>query len=527
MKNTNKIVAIILVCVVSCATGFAQSKSKRKEIQKLAREAQSFFDSDDYASSLVLYKQVLFADPLHERAGINAAICMQKLSYPQDSVYFLTKNLEVSKLVDAGYYLAKIKHSQRQFDESIVLLQKYNSIPLVDRLHSTVETNYLIGINLNAKKYTNKPNQAVIKNIGPSINSKFDDYAPVITPDESALYFTSKREGNFEYKKNNDNKYFEDVYVSYKQNEQWLAAENVGEPINSATNDACVAISSDGQRMIVYRTSENVISGDLYTTNLRTNNKWDALQRLPKEVNSPHIESSACFSNDTAEIYFSSDRPGGYGGKDLYRLKKLPNQKWATPYNLGPTINTPYDEDAPFLHPDGKTLYFSSCGHSSMGNYDVFVSELDFEKNQFSFAENLGYPINDIHNDIFFVLSIDGQRGYYSSVKPDNYGGTDVYQIDTRFTEKDLVVKRGKITVDSLPIRGKISLYEKGSDDLQGTYSSNPANGNFILVLNPYKPYKAIVEADGCDNLEFEIHAIVSQKRNDELFLNLKKSNAQ
>lgn len=505
----------------------AQNKKKLKEIKQISRDAQSFFDLDDYPKAFILYKQVLALDPQNERAGVNTAICINKLAYSQDSAYFLISNLSNSKQIDSKYYLAKIKHSQGKFDESIALLQQYNLIAPLKRLNSTIETDYLIGINLNAKKYISKPNQALIKNMGPAINSKFDDYAPVIIPDESALYFTSKREGNFEYRKNSDNNYFEDVYVSFKENEQWQSAQNVGEPINSATNDACVAISSDGQRMIVYRTAENLISGDLYTTQLRSNNKWESLKLLPLELNSPNIESSACFSNDTNEIYFSSNRSGGYGGKDLYRLKKLPNQKWSAPYNLGPNINTPYDEDAPFMHPDGKTLYFSSCGHSSMGNYDVFVSELEPINNQFSFSENLGYPINDINNDIFFVLSVDGQRGYYSSVKSENYGGTDVYQIDTRFKERDLVVKRGKILLDTLPLRGKITLYDKSNNELNGTYTSHPSSGNFIMVLNPYKSYRAVVEAEACQDLEFEIHAIVSQKRNDDLILSLKKSNAQ
>ncbi len=167
----------LFICVACLCIGHAhaQSKAKQKEIKKIVRDAQSEFDLDLYLNALTLYKQVLSLDPKHERSGVNAAICINKMAYPQDSAYFLISNLSASKQIDAKYYLAKILHSQRKFDESITLLQAYNTISPEKRLHTIPETDYLIGINLNAKKFIAKPNQAVIKNMGPTINSKFDD----------------------------------------------------------------------------------------------------------------------------------------------------------------------------------------------------------------------------------------------------------------------------------------------------------------------------------------------------------------
>ena len=214
------------------------------------------------------------------------------------------------------------------------------------------------------------------------------------------------------------------------------------------------------------------------------------------------------------------------GGKDIYRIKKLPNEKWSNPLNLGPSVNTKYDEDAPFLHPDGVTLYFSSKGHNTIGEYDIFKTTINTETNEYSKAENLGYPINDVSNDIFFVLSVDGQRGYYSSIKEETFGGIDIYQIDTRFGDNDLKVTRGSGLIDGVPGKVKVTLIDSESNQVNGNYHSNPSNGKFILVMNPVKSYKAIVEAEGCTTIVMEIKPLTLEP-NQDLEFKLKKTNAQ
>jgi Tol biopolymer transport system component len=311
--------------------------------------------------------------------------------------------------------------------------------------------------------------------------------------------------------------------VSYSENGKWRQAQNAGDPINSETNDACVAISPDGQKMIIYRTAPNQITGNLHITKIGKDGKWEPLQKMGPEVNSSFIETSACFSNDTSEIYFTSNRPGGYGGKDIYRIKHLPNGQWARPFNLGPTVNTLYDEDAPYLHPDGVTLYYSSKGHNTMGEYDVFKSILNTDANTFSKPENLGYPINSVGNDIFFVLSVDGQRAYYSSVKDETFGGNDIYLIDTRFGENDLKIKAGVAMLGDAPDRIKITLIDKENNAVSGTYNSNPKTGKFILVVNPYKPYKAVVEHEGYITLVVNLEPMVNEKTEKDLEFKLEK----
>jgi len=497
--------------------------SQAKDVKSMLQEAQLSFDARDYFHALPVYKNILNTDKKNEKAGLNAAICISKLNYEADSAYFLIQNLSASSLVDAKYYLAKINHRQKNFDEAIATLESYSKINARKRLHNTEEINYLLDNCKNAKKFMVSPHRSVIKNIGAEINSTYPDYVPVILPDESAIYFTSRREGGFNNKKDAYGNYFEDVYVSYKENDQWKKAQNVGSPINTEANDACVGVSHDAQRMIVYRSAADHITGDLYITKVGSDNKWEPLQKMGKEVNSQFIETGACFSNDTSEIYFTSTRPGGYGGKDIYRLKKLPDGRWSAAFNLGPEVNTLYDEEAPYLHPDGITLYFSSKGHNTMGEHDVFKNIFNRETNQFGKAENLGYPINSVGNDMFFILSVDGQRAYYSSIKDETFGGNDIYVIDTRYGDNDLRIKTGIAYMDNLPGKVKITLLDNEGKLVTGIYNSNPKTGKFVLVMNPLKSYKAIVEHAGFTSLVVELEPIANEKTNNDLEFKLDK----
>ncbi len=517
----NNLIAIFLI--VSSSVSFAQSKSEKRQIKKYLKEGQIHFYIEDYYSAWKQYLKALRIDKKEDVAGVNAAICAFKLKYPVDSIAFLVENLSSSKQPDAEYYLARIKHQQKKFDEAIDLLNSYSRIDPKERTVEDNEVEYMIGVCKNAKALFAAPHRSVIKNMGPAVNSPFADYVPVIVPDESALYFTSRRPGSSDNRKDGDGIYYEDVYVSHRQDNKWQPAQNIGNPVNSGSNDACVALSPDGQRMIIYRTSVDRLSGDLYITHLGKDNKWGALQKIGNEVNSQYIETSACFSNDSSEIYFSSNRPGGYGGKDIYRIKKAPNGAWAVPYNLGPGVNTPYDEDAPYLHPDGVTLYFSSQGHNTMGEYDVFKSVANPENNHFGKAENLGYPINDVGNDIFFVLNVNGQTGYYSSSKPETTGGIDIYEIDTRFGDNDLKVKHGTVLLNNQPGRVKITLTDTETNQLSGNYYSNPGTGKFILVMNPLKSYKALVESDGYEPQVIDLAPIATEKTDNDLEFRLKK----
>jgi len=508
----------ILALVTSSLLSFAQSKDFVKLLKK---EAAFYFKSEDYYNALGFYRRIVAHDAKEEEANILSTYCKLKLQYHLDSLLVHEKELKASKKSDALYCLAMIKHKQKMFDESIIVLQQ--CLKNKKRIVNDEGVNFMIGVNRNAKKYMTNPHRSIVRNIGNNINSVYPEYVPIVTSDETALYFTSRREGGVNNKKDQFGYYYEDIYVSHKTNGVWGPAENAEKPVNTEENDGCVAISPDGYKMIVYRSTPDGINGNLYETKLNAKSKWETPFVFGLEINSQYHESSACFTNDTSVMYFCSTRPGGYGGKDIYRIKRLPNGKWSSAYNLGPGINTIYDEESPYMHVDGNTFYFSSKGHNTMGEFDVFRTTYNEETNTFSPAENLEYPINTVGNDVFFVLNVDGQRGYYSSLKDDSYGNTDIYEIDTRFGDNDLKVKSGLLFKDNVAGKGKITLLDNESNKVAGIFNSNPKTGKFIIVVNPLKTYKVIVQEEGYQSVVIELEPIATEKNETELTIKLIK----
>ena len=226
--------------------------------------------------------------------------------------------------------------------------------------------------------FRSKPLRVFIDNLGKNINTEYNEYGAVVSADESVLLFTARQPnstgGGIDPGLNEP---FEDIYISTKQADgQWTKAVNLPKQVNSSDHDAVAAISADGQRFIIYSGSSN--SGDLFESVL-TGNEWSKPESLGKNVNTKYHEPSGCYSPDENTLYFVSDMPGGEGQHDIYMCKKDDKGRWGEPQNLGKTVNSTFNEEGVFMHPDGKTLYFSSEGHKSMGGFDIFRTVLDPE----------------------------------------------------------------------------------------------------------------------------------------------------
>jgi len=247
--------------------------------------------------------------------------------------------------------------------------------------------------------------------------------------------------------------------------------------------------------MVIYRTNENLYGGDLYISSNYAGS-WTNPVKLTENINSAYQEASASISPDGKLMYISSNRPGGLGGKDIYRVRRLPDGQWSIPENLGPSINTPYDEDAPFIQADGITLYFSSNGLNTMGGYDIFKTK--FENDElWSNPKNLGYPINTVKDDIYFVISPDGKTAYYSSDMPGGYGEQDLYKINILFDDERKAIFKGvaKEMGTNEPVKAKITVIDLYTLKIQGIYNTNSENGKFLMVLQPGRNYKLLVES--------------------------------
>ncbi|MFZ1689056.1 MAG: hypothetical protein WAU70_16665, partial [Flavobacteriales bacterium] len=188
------------------------------------------------------------------------------------------------------------------------------------------------------------------------------------------------------------------------------------------------------------------------------------------------------------------------GGRDIWCVKRLPNGEWSLPQNLGPTVNTPFDEDAPFMHADGQTLFFSSNGHSTMGGYDIFKTALlEPEGNTWTQPDNLGYPLNTVNDDIYFCLSDDGTTGYFSSERAGGMGAQDIYQVTFPSSQLDFVAVMGTVT-DAMdePLKARITLIDLALEETQGIYNTNANTGRYLMVVEPGKRYRMLVESDSC-----------------------------
>ncbi len=274
-----------------------------------------------------------------------------------------------------------------------------------------------------------------ITNLGSEINSTSLDYAPVINADETMMIFTSRRkEGNLNENVYDDNFAYEDIFISRKVDGKWMPAENIGETVNTLYFESSSALSADGQQLYIYRDENN---GDLFVSDRKSDGKWSQPVPLSDNINSSYSENSVSISPDGQTLYFSSNRPGGYGGIDLYKCEKDRRGMWGKVTNLGDKINTPFDEDGVFIDHDNTTLYFSSRGRKGMGGYDIFKSVFDSVTVSWEEPINLGYPINTSDDDIYFVSTKDGMRGYYATVRNNGTGYLDIYMVEIPDLDSD------------------------------------------------------------------------------------------
>jgi outer membrane protein OmpA-like peptidoglycan-associated protein len=338
-----------------------------------------------------------------------------------------------------------------------------------------------------------------IHNMGKKINTPFADYAPVISADALMMVFTS-RYPSTERELDKGLEGMENIYLTtYDEKKKvWREGAMYGATLNEpGRHNSAIALSADGQKMLLYRDDVNG-NGDIYESTLN-GKKWSKPVKLPEPINSADHESSASISQDGNTIYFVSERKGGMGGRDIWVCIKQ-NGKWGEPENLGPTVNTSLDEDGTFLHPDGKTLFFSSKGHNTLGGFDIFKTVLS--EGKWSKPENIGAPINTPADELHFVLSASGTKGYYASAKPGGAGGKDIYEVrytklKTKKETPQLTILKGVITdelTDSV-IEADMEIIDIEKNVVVATLNSNKATGKYLISLPSGKNYGVIVKA--------------------------------
>lgn len=393
--------------------------------------------------------------------------------------------------IETHHYLASAYHIAGQLDEAEENYQRFLDVAGKNHILRPAAEKGLEMCQV-ARELMADPVDVQITNIGTPINSEYAEYSPIVAFDENALYYTSRRlrtdGSNSSDIEIETGLYYEDMYVSFKNLQGgWMNPELLNINIPNA-HSSVVSMSHDGQRLYTYKSYRG--NGNIYESKFEIGTGWSTPQPLGSDINSKDNEFFATLSADGQRLYFVSDRPGGLGGKDIWYCNKLPTGEWGKSINIGAPINTAFDEDAPFIHPNGKTMYFSSNGHRSMGGYDIFSTR--WNGREWSSPVNLGYPINTTDDDHSYITIPSGRRAYYSSKGSGSLGSTDIYVVEypeeSPAPEIDMsgfAVLKGWVLTgqDSLPSAFRIYLTQQSSGEQAGEATPVARNGSFVFII--------------------------------------------
>lgn len=493
----NRILICFLIFIGSFSAFYAQPGKSP------AKKAKEHIQYEEYEQAIPILADLLESDPSSAYYNFYMGKSLFLTYRKNKALRYLDKVNQVNPAVDAEfhYYYGLTLHYNLKFDQAIdeykADLERYKPSSdefswVNNRISQCVYAKNLI------KKKEGEKVQVV--NMGEKINSPYSEHSPVISANDSILIYTARRPDS-KGARPEEGYYDEDLYVSYRQGQNWSEGKNIGAPINEKGHDATISLTADGKTLYIYRHKKD---GGLFVTKFdEEGKKWREPKQLGKPLKSKYYEASICISADGKTGYFSSSRPGGSGGQDLYRIEREDenSDNWSEPVNLGPMINTPHDEDAPYFHPDGKTLYYASNGPNSMGGFDIFVTEMD-SNGIWLPPLNMGHPLNTPDDDIYFVMDMDGKNGYYSSGKEGGLGEKDIYHVKfpyfpfpRRFNIVELEgFVQDKNSFDTLD--AVVSLIQTSTGRVLDSTTTNP-DEPFYFVLEPSTDYMLKVGSDG------------------------------
>jgi hypothetical protein len=511
MGRIKKIYTIIILLSILRFSAHAQSRSVMED------QGYEQLNIGDYEAAYYTFDKLNKKYPKEMDYEFKLGIAALNFGEKKERAIEIFQSIKTKyKTTEAEIYLGKAYHRNYKFDEAIIILQ-----PLVEILEKSKkkedrdyipEVRLILKNCLNGKFLIQNKVVAEIQNIGPPINTNELEGVPVITADESMMIFTylgKKSLGgklNAEMRYDPNGSYLTDIYASYKDSAtgQWKKPVAL-ETVNSKGNDAAIAISPDGLTMFTFL-SNNENEGDILVSQL-TGTVFSAPTPLNANINTPEYwEGSCSISADGKHFYFSSERPGGLGGRDIWVCEKVDGD-WGPAVNLGASINTEYDDDAPFIHADGITLFFSSKGHMSIGGYDIMFSI----KNGAEWTEpkSMGIPLNTTEDDSYYVINSKGDKGFFSSTRTGSggFGSQDIYMVTPGILGEKPVVAllKGIVYGNEKPIEARIDVIKSSVQENIGPYFSNAATGKYLTALSPGFLYRIIVSADGYDPVQEEM----------------------
>jgi len=392
----------------------------------------------------------------HPVLNLKIGICYLFTDDKPEAINYILKAYDLAPKVsdEIFYLLGRAYHYIYEFDKAIEYYNEFKKVLVKNAVFSNgVDIDKLIVECNNGKVIISSPQRVIIKNLGSSINSPYDDYFPVISRNDSVMYFTSRRPLSRRDKANPfDNKYYENIFVSRFSDGEWQPATTLFEKPKRSRNEAAVGLSPDESILYLYRGGKN--GGDVYYTT-QIKGKWQKPKSISSALRSKAADGAVFFNAREDSVYLVSAAADlTRGGKDIMLAVKNAKDKWQKPVNAGSIINTIFDETGVFLTSDNREIFFASKGHNTMGGFDIFRSVIQ-DNGLWSEPENIGYPINTPDDDLYFSLSVNGKYGYYSTVREGGSGSKDIYKVTYLGTEKELLLSTEDILLSGIPVTAK------------------------------------------------------------------------
>lgn len=479
----------------------AQRGKKNKAPLKMAKKHLQY---EEYEEAIPFVQELLNRDDQNAYYNFWMGKCLYLTYKKNKALPYMDKVNKINPDVDKDFhYLYGLTlHYNDRLEEAIAEYRKDQIQFEPDDARYRILTNRISQASY-AKQFQGRKDSKLVKinNMGESINSEYAEHSPVISADNTLLMYTARRPDSKGADAEN-HYYDEDIYISRKQGDSWSSGENIGTPVNSKGHDATISLTADAKTLYMYRHKK---AGGLYRTDFdESGNEWKEPRSVEKPLNSKYYEASICQSADSNLLFFSSERPGGYGGLDIYMVER-DGKNWGEPQNLGPRINSPFNEDAPFIHPDGITLYFSSDGGTSIGGYDIFVTEFDSSSDAWLEPLNMGPPVNSADDEIYFVISSDGLTGYFASGREGGFGEKDIYEAKFpyfRYPKRFYAMQIAGMIQDANSldtVASSIKLIDKSTGEVVDEMATTDGSGKYRFMVEPERSYSLQVDAEGYD----------------------------
>jgi hypothetical protein len=441
---TYKTTCALIICLLFQGIASAQKAYEATGDKKVADE---FFQFGDYVTSLKEYQYLYAKDSSNTDYLFPLGICYLNTTIDKSKALPFLKKVVAQKNFDeeAMYQLGLAYQVTYQFDEAIDCYEKFKTLSKGNDKHY-IPADRCIEMCKNAKELIKHPINVTFENAGPRINSPYPDYSPFINKNETVMYFTSKRAGNLGGMIDFDGYNTADVFVCESKYGVWGKSKRLASTINTPMIEELAGLSADASYLFVFL--DNLAVKAQTQVSVKSGKSFQLLKPMGTNINPVgNGTNSITITPDKKVVFFSLSKEGGKAGSDIYMSKLLPSGQWSTAENVGNTINTPYDDDFPYLAPDGKTFYFASAGHNSMGGLDIFRSEWNRTDNTFSEPVNIGYPINTPEDNTTICFSGSGRYAYISALRnEDSYGNLDIYRVIFNDIKAGLTTLKGIAT---------------------------------------------------------------------------------